>query len=236
MTKRLLIAVVSILGASRLLAHDWPEFRGPTGQGLSPAMNVPVKWSATENIAWKASIAGSGWSSPALVGGRLYLTTAVPAESGSGLALRALCLDASDGKQLWSKDVFTPESGSSAHRKNGYASPTPMVRDGRIYVHFGHLGTACLDLSGKTIWRQTSLKYPPVHGNGGSPVLTRDRLIFSCDGAADPFVVALDRATGEVAWKTPRRNDTPPKKFSFSTPLLITNDGRAELISPGSGG
>jgi outer membrane protein assembly factor BamB len=235
-TTGVLLTTFASLAVCRLLAHDWPEFRGPTGQGHSPAKNVPLKWSATENVAWKTAIPGSGWSSPVLVKGRLYLTTAVSADGASSLALRALCLDARDGKLLWTTDVFSPEDGSSLHRKNGHASPTPVVRDGRIYVHFGHLGTACLDLAGKVLWRQTSLKYPPVHGNGGSPVLAGDRLIFSCDGANDPFVVALDRRTGEVLWKTPRRNEAVPKKFSFSTPLLITNAGRVELISPGSGG
>jgi outer membrane protein assembly factor BamB len=171
-----------------------------------------------------------------LAKGRLYLTTTKSIEGVKSLKLSAMCLDARDGKVLWSTNVFSPEAGSSLHRKNSYASPTPVVRDGRLYVHFGHLGTACLDLDGQVLWRQTSIKYPPVHGNGGSPVLAGDHLIFSCDGESNPMVVALDRHTGEVRWKTPRNNDSVPKKFSFSTPLLITNAGREELISPGSGG
>jgi outer membrane protein assembly factor BamB len=217
-------------------AHDWPEFRGPTGQGHSAAKDVPIRWSATENVAWKMAIPGAGWSSPVLVNGRLYLTTAMSAEGGKGLKLIAMCLDARNGKSLWSAEVFSPEDGSSLHRKNSYASPTPLVHEGRLYVHFGHLGTACLDLAGHVLWRQTAIKYPSMHGNGGSPVLARDRLIFSCDGITNPVVVALDRRTGEVQWKTPRDNDAVPRKFSFSTPLLITNAGREELISPGAGG
>ncbi len=230
------IVGLSLVAASSLRAHDWPEFRGPTGQGYSPARNVPVHWSGTSNVVWKVSIPGSGWSSPALVQGRLYLTTCVTPDGGGGLSLRVLCLDARDGKSLWSTEVFQHETGASVHKKNGFASPTTLVRDGRIYAHFGHLGTACLDLTGQVLWRQASLKYPPVHGNGGSPVLAGERLIFSCDGLAEPFVVALKCASGEVDWKTPRANPTPAKKFSFSTPLLITNAGRAEVISPGSGG
>jgi len=230
------LTALANLMAFTLGAHDWPEFRGPTGQGLSPAKDVPIRWSATENVAWKTAIPGSGWSSPVLANGRLYLTTTKSIEGVKSLKLAAMCLDARDGKLLWSTNVFSPEDGASLHRKNSYASPTPVVRDGRLYVHFGHLGTACLDLDGHVLWRQTSIKYPPVHGNGGSPVLAGDLLIFSCDGAADPMVVALDRRTGEVRWKTPRNNESAPKKFSFSTPLLITNAGREELISPGSGG
>ncbi len=231
------LAVAAHWHAFTLCAHDWPEFRGPTGQGHSPAKDVPTHWSATENVAWKTAIPGGGWSSPVLVNGRLlYLTTATSTEGGKGLKLIALCLDARDGKSLWSTNVFSPEDGSSLHRKNSYASPTPLVREGRLYVHFGHMGTACLDRDGRVLWRQSSIQYPSMHGNGGSPVLAGERLIFSCDGITNPVVVALDRRTGEVRWKTPRDNDSVPRKFSFSTPLLITNAGREELISPGAGG
>jgi outer membrane protein assembly factor BamB len=233
--KYVLVPVMG-LSASALSAHDWPEFRGATGQGNSPAKDVPIRWSATENVAWKTVIPGGGWSSPVLVNDRLYLTTASSSEGAKDLRLSALCLDARDGRILWRTEVFTPRDGSSLHRKNGYASPTPLVRDGRLYVHFGHLGTACLGLDGQVIWRQTSIRYPSVHGNGGSPVIAGDRLIFSCDGSTNAMVVALDRNTGEVRWKTPRGNDSLPKKFSFSTPLLITHGGREELISPGAGG
>jgi outer membrane protein assembly factor BamB len=226
--------VVNLMGLN-LWAHDWPEFRGPTGQGHSSATDVPIRWSATENVAWKAAIHGGGWSSPVLVNGRVYLTSAISAAGVKDLKLTAICLDARDGKLLWSTNVFSPEDGSSLHRKNSYASPTPLVRGGRLYVHFGHLGTACLDLNGQVLWRQTSITYPSMHGNGGSPLLAGDRLIFSCDGITNPAVVALDRHTGKVQWKTPRDNDSVPKKFSFSTPLLITNAGREELISPGAG-
>lgn len=230
---RLMLSCAGVLGVQ---AHDWPEFRGPTGQGLSPAKQVPIHWSGTSNVVWKTALPVAGWSSPVLVQQRLYLTGSRSQPGSSSLELAVLCLDAQSGALLWSTNVFTPENGSSLHRKNGYASPTPVVRDGRLYAHFGHLGTACLDLKGQVIWRQTSVQYPPVHGNGGSPVLAGDLLIFSCDGASEPFVIALDRKTGQVRWKTRRPNDALSRKFSFSTPLLITHAGRQELISPGAGG
>ena len=220
--------------AGAVHALDWPEFRGPTGQGHSPAGRVPVSWSATENVAWQVPVPGAGWSSPVLVAGRLYLTTAVSAGDEANLSLRVLCLDATDGKVRWDTEVFTPARPGSRHGKNGFASPTPIARDGRLYVHFGHLGTACLDLAGQVLWRQADLGYSPVHGNGGSPALVGDRLIFSCDGAENPFVVALDAKSGKKLWQTVR--DTPAKrKFSFSTPLAIEVDGRSQVISPGSG-
>lgn len=212
---------------------EWPQFRGPDGQGISNATGVPLKWSATENVAWKVEVPGRGWSSPVLSRGKLYLTSAV---EGDDIALRAFCFDAKDGRVLWDAAVFQPEDGAARkmHRKNSAASPTPIVTDDRLYVHFGHMGTAALDLSGKVVWKQTSLAYPPVHGTGGSPILIDGALVFSCDGASDPFVVALDAATGDVRWKTPR-NSPAQKQFSFSTPLAVKLDGTAQIVSPGSG-
>lgn len=231
---KLLSLAVAFGVAGAVHALDWPEFRGPTGQGHSPAQRLPLRWSPTENVAWQVPVPGAGWSSPVLVAGRLYFTTAVSAGDEANLSLRVLCLDAADGRTHWDTEVFTPTRLGSRHGKNGFASPTPIARDGRLYVHFGHLGTACLDLAGKVLWRQADLGYSPVHGNGGSPALVGDRLIFSCDGAENPFVVALDAKSGKKLWQTVR--DTPAKrKFSFSTPLAIEVDGRPQVISPGSG-
>ena len=207
------LAALASLMVFTLGAHDWPEFRGPTGQGHSPAKDVPIRWSATENVAWKTAITGGGWSSPVLVNGRLYLTTAKSGEGAKGLQLIALCLDARDGTVLWSTNVFSPEDGSSLHRKNSYASPTPLVREGRLYVHFGHLGTACLDLDGRVWWRQTSIQYPSVHGNGGSPVLAGERLIFSCDGITNPVVVRWTGARARCSGR--HRATTDPSRRNF---------------------
>jgi outer membrane protein assembly factor BamB len=214
-------------------AEDWPQFRGPTGEGRAAAENLPLEWGKDKNKVWQQDIPGLGWSSPVVVKGRVYLTTAVPAKGD--FSLEALCLDAKNGALLWEKEVFR-ENGKTApaiHGKNSHASPTPLVHDGRLYVHFGHMGTACLDLAGKIIWRNNELKYNPVHGNGGSPIIVDDKLIFSCDGGDQAFVVALDSATGKQVWRTDRRNN-PVKKFSFSTPLLITVNGKKQVISPGS--
>jgi outer membrane protein assembly factor BamB len=216
-------------------AGDWPEFRGPGGQGVSSATRLPIRWSTTENVVWKIAVPGEGWSSPVLKDGRIHLTTAVPT-AGGGLELRVLGWEAATGRILWDTVVFSlPVAGPSIHSKNGQASPTPVIDGDRIYVHFGHHGTACLDRDGKVLWRQTSLGYTPVHGNGGSPALVDGMLVFSIDGAEKPRVVALDARDGKVRWETVR--ETPArKKFSFSTPLAITVGGRREVISPGSGG
>lgn len=215
-------------------AGDWPEFRGPTGQGIANATNVPIHWSATSNVVWKIALPGEGWSSPVLTRGRIYLTTATT--EGGQTSLRTLCVDARDGAILWNVEVFQPEPNATQqlHKKNGLASPTPIVANDRLFVHFGHMGTAALDLNGKVRWRQTDLHYPPTHGNGGSPALVDGLLVFSCDGGQEPFVTALDTETGAVRWKTPR-NTTASKKFSFSTPLAIEVDGATQIVSPGSG-
>lgn len=235
---RLKLVVVSLIATTIplwLTAEDWPQFRGPTGQGMSNAKNLPVEWSATKNVAWKVEIPGQGWSSPVLLENRLYLTTAIGTVGGP-VSLHAICLDGRDGTIVWDKEVFRPEPAAvkAIHKKNSPASATPIVTKDKVYVHFGHLGTAALDLSGKILWTQTTLKYAPVHGNGGSPMLLDDKLIFSCDGGAAPFLVALDAGTGAVKWKTPR-NTLAKRTFSFCTPLAIDVDGKTQLVIPGSG-
>jgi len=220
------------LGTATSTAADWPEFRG-SAQGHAMAKSLPLKWSATENVKWKLALPGSGWSSPALFQDRLYLTSAIPNDTGSQ-SLHAVCVDAKNGKILWSTEVFRPESLPNIHKKNSHASPTPLVEKDRVYVHFGHQGTACLDLKGKVIWKNDTIKYQPVHGSGGSPIVVNDILFFSCDGAKDPFMIALDKQSGSVRWKVARET-VAKRTFSFSTATLITVNGQKQIISPGSG-
>lgn len=229
----LTLALASCL-VPQIHADDWPEFRGPTGQGLLLKGKLPTTWSKDKNVVWKRDIPGKGWSSPIVVGGRVYLTTAVPGD-GSDQSLRTLCLDAAKGEILWDNEVFHQDGkhAPNIHGKNSHASPTPLLRDGKLFVHFGHQGTACLDLDGKILWRNTSLRYTPVHGNGGSPILVDDLLVFSCDGGDKRIVVALNVADGKVRWKTDRTVEAS-KNFSFGTPLLIEVDGHKQIVSPGS--
>lgn len=218
-------------------AEDWTEFRGPTGQGIVTKGDLPTKWNKDTNIAWKQSIPGKGWSSPIVTAGRIYLTTAVQVKDSLDLSLEALCLDAATGAILWQKEVFRQDSKTSPaiHSKNSHASPTPLIRGEKLFVHFGHQGTACLNLKGDILWKNTSLHYAPVHGNGGSPMLVDELLVFSCDGGDRRFVVALNAVDGTLRWKTDRTAETD-RGFSFSTPLLIEVGGQKQIISPGSGG
>ncbi|MBP6784151.1 MAG: PQQ-binding-like beta-propeller repeat protein [Verrucomicrobiales bacterium] len=227
-----LLAALGALAPVFLLAENWPEFRGPGAEGHAPDAKVPLLWSATKNIRWKVPVEGKGWSSPVVANENVFVTTAVV--NGEDLTLEARCYQLSDGKEVWKQEIFKKKAGA-IHQKNSHASPTPVVAEGRVYLHFGHDGTACLNATdGKILWTQTSLSYSPVHGNGGSPVLFGDKLIFACDGQTDPFVVALNKEDGSVIWKTPRAV-TVQRTFSFSTPLMIEVNGEKQAVIPGSG-
>ena len=241
MTSAFAVSLVLVLfaPAPETPTDGWPQFRGPTGQGIVSAGKVPTDWGPDRNVAWKQEIPGTGWSSPVVHDGRIYLTAAVPVAGGaaSDLSLRTLCVSAKNGKILWDVEALK-EDGSKApkpHSKNSHASPTPVIdaKEKRLYVHFGHMGTACLDLDGKVLWTQTDLTYAPVHGNGGSPILADGLLVFSIDGSDKQCVVALDAANGKVKWQTDRHSKAT-KKFSFSTPLVIEVDGKKQVISPAS--
>ena len=233
---RLPLCFALLLANAPLSAQDWPQFRGPQSDGIVRAPGLPVRWSKTENVAWRVDLPGKGWSSPVLSDGKLYLTTAVSKgkdqDTAGPRSLRALCLDAATGAILWDKEVFMESTaGPTIHSKNSHASPTPLLKDGRLYVHYGHLGTACLDLSGKKLWEQRSLRYAPVHGGGASPILVDGKLIFPCDGSEGPFLAALDAGNGSVTWSTPRETGAA-KKFSFCTPTVISWEGKSQIISP----
>ncbi|MHC4212679.1 MAG: outer membrane protein assembly factor BamB family protein [Planctomycetota bacterium] len=215
-------------------SDDWPQFRGPTGQGIAENCDPALQWSQTKNVTWKKPIPGKGWSSPVLYQGCVYLTTAIVDKEGNPTSLRALSIDVAKGDILWNREVFVPRDILPKHDKNSHASPTPLVEDDRIYVHFGHMATACLDAAGKIIWCKT-VKYDPVHGAGCSPIIVDDKLIFSCDGETDAFVAALNKTTGDIIWKAKRSKTKAANKFSHSTSLLIEDNGRRAVICPGSG-
>jgi outer membrane protein assembly factor BamB len=231
----LLIVLMASAVTGGSTTGDWPEFRGPTGQGIALNADPALHWSQTQNVVWRKEIPGRGWSSPVVYRGSIYLTTAMVEDSSHPTSLRVLSIDAANGNILWNRQVFAPKVKHPKHSKNSYASPTPIIEDGRIYVHFGHMGTACLDTDGEVLWRQSDLKYDPPHGNGCSPILVDDKLIFSCDGEKDAFVAALNKTTGKISWKVERSKTKASNKFSHSTSLLIDENGRKAVICPGSG-
>ena len=159
--------------------------------------------------------------------------TAATRQATRGYSLRAICIDAATGKIDWNENVLVADPVGNIHPKNSHASPTPTTDGERLYVHYGHNGTAALDLKGKVLWTRTKLYEKPVHGSGGSPILVDGLLVFSCDGADKQFVIALDTKTGKTVWQQPR-GTSAAKPFSFNTPTIVEVDGKKQVISVGS--
>ena len=220
---------VFVLCASLSAQGEWPQFRGPQGQGHSSEQGLPLEWSETRNVVWKTPLRGRGWSSPVISNGRVWMTTSV---AGAGSAsLRALAIDVATGHELLNVEVFRLSNANLKNPKNSHASPTPIVEGDRVYVHFGGEGTAALDAStGAIVWAK-KFPYASQHGSGGSPALHGDLLIFSGDGHYEAWVIALDKRTGNVKWKTERRK---PFDQAYTTPLVISVNGRDQVVSVGA--
>ena len=220
------IAAAGGLAAPHLLpAADWPEFRGPSGQGYSDDKGAPLTWSESENIAWKTPLPGRGWSSPVIAGNEVWLTTS----QDRGRSLHAISLDAETGRVRHDVEVFRFTRPPSIHPKNSYASPTPIIEGEHVYVHFGTLGTAALTRDGDVVWKNQQLRYQHGHGPGGSPALSGDLLIVNCDGTDVQYVAALDKNTGRIRWQTRR----PNARMAFSTPLIIDAGDSRQVVSTG---
>lgn len=213
-----------LLLAAPAAASDWPEFRGPDGQGHSAESGLPAEWGEDRNVEWKAPVPGRGWSTPVVVDGRIWLTTGT---ADGGGVLRLLAFDAGTGAETLNVEVFRTEDESSPNPKNSLASPTPIVDGDRVYVHFGSYGTAAVSTAGEILWT-ARFPYVTQHGYGGSPILYDDLLILNGDGYDVAFVVALDTRTGEVRWKADREQ---PVSQAYSTPLAINVDGEDQIVS-----
>ena len=208
-----------------LPAADWPQFRGPSGQGTSDEQGLPLDWSETRNVRWKISVPGKGWSSPVVKGDLVWLTTATE----NGESLRVLAVDRHTGAIVRNVEVFRLKSAKLANSKNSFASPTPVIEGDRVYLHFGAFGTACITQSGEIVWK-TRLEYDNgQHGTGGSPVIYDDLLIVSCDGNDVQFVVAPDKLTGKTRWKKSREGYQ-----AYTTPLIVKLPTGDQVISPGA--
>jgi outer membrane protein assembly factor BamB len=221
--------VVLPLGA----ADNWPQFRGPGGTGRADGTASPVRWSETENVSWKTFIHGKGWSSPVTWDTQIWLSTATP----EGNALFAVCVERASGKIAHDIKVFDIVKPSYCHPFNSYASPTAAVEAGRVYVHFGSAGTACLDTAtGKTLWSRQDLPCDHFRGPGSSPILHKDLLLVHFDGVDQQYIVALDKGTGKTVWKRNREIDYQTEdgdfKKAYATPTIIDVGGTALVVSP----
>jgi len=229
---------------------DWPDFRGPwqNGHVLAPGnskpVGLPVKWSEQENVKWKTPIPHAGWSTPVVLEGRIWLTTATE----DGKEFFGICVDADSGKILFHERLFhcdTPEP--LGNKVNAYASPSPVIERGRVYLHFGSYGTACLDTkSFKSLWKREDLPCRHFRGPGSSPVLFNNFLILTMDGIDVQYLAALDKQSGKTVWKTDRTtdwNDLGPDgkpaaegdfRKAYTTPIFIEASGATQMISSGS--
>jgi outer membrane protein assembly factor BamB len=236
----LLLFVACLTGRANV---DWPEMRGPTQNGYAPNKGLPIDWSEKQNIKWKTEIPLRGWSTPAIADGKIWLTTA----DRDGHDFFVICVDEASGKIVVNKKLFhcdTPES--LGNEVNSYATPSPVIESGRVYVNFGSYGTACLDTQNADVsWKRDDLPSRLFRGPSSSPVLFENLLIVTLDGIDLQYVTALDKKTGKTVWKTKRSaiwNDAdegPLAKLgdhrkAHSTPVIAMVDGKAQLLSSGA--
>ena len=254
--------MASCLLVTGAMAAEWSQFRGPNGDGHASSKHLPVKWNESENITWKQSIPGRGWSSPVVSDGTIWLTTAVETpmspeqieafraelkKSGNPIAnqmaavgsvsLRAVAIDFKTGKILKNIELFHVSRPDGIHSLNSYASPSPILGEGRLFCHFGRYGTACVETkTGKILW-QVNLPNNHSVGPGSSPVLFEDLLIVPCDGTEAQYVTALRIGDGTPAWRVNRpkmKGDLGDLHKAFSTPLVITVAGQPQVVIPGA--
>jgi len=222
------LALVALATAAPA-AQDWPQFRGPTGQGVSDDQNAPLEWSDTTNVRWKSAVAGRGWSSPVIADDRVWLTTAVT--QGGSASLRLIALDFDSGREVLNVEVAKIRRDEfSPNPKNSDATPTPIVDGERVFVHFGAAATAAVSTAGQILWK-TRLPHANQHGQGSSPILAGDLLVINCDGFEDTYVVALDARTGRTKWRRDRRT---PTSQAYSTPLEIRVAGASQIVTVGA--
>jgi outer membrane protein assembly factor BamB len=240
---RTLAITIAVALASLPLRAQWPQFRGPDGTGNSTSANLPLTWGEGKNVRWKTPVHGRAWSSPVILGNQVWMTTATE----DGRELFAVALDRDTGKVLFDLKLFQVATPQYAHPFNTYASPTPVIEPGRIYVTFGSPGTAAIDTkTGKVLWERRDFECNHFRGAGSSPVLFGDLLLMHFDGSDHQFVVALDKHTGKTVWRTPRSidfqdlgPDGKPKadgdfRKGFATPQIVMVDGRPIMVSIGS--
>lgn len=227
-----LLAFGGLLPEAARAADSWPQFLGPAS-GHTAAKGLPLTWSETEHVKWKTPLPGEGWSSPVVANGQIWMTTALD----NGASLHALCCDLATGALLIDVEVFKNAVVPPKHDRNSYASPSPILDGDRLYVHFGSMGTACLSTKdGHKLWENRDYVVDHQNGPGGSPCLYGDKLLLAFDGRDFQYEVALNKTTGQLAWKTersaiPKLQTVPPDlRKAYGTPVVLQIDGRPQTL------
>jgi outer membrane protein assembly factor BamB len=249
-----LVGLGLLLCATLVQAENWTQFRGPNGDGVTKAGQLPAEWDKDKNIQWKAALPGFGWSSPVVWGDKVFVTTAVsdkqkkPSSGAGGFGKgggfgknpqppdttyqwQVYCLNAADGKVVWKQTAAERRPTIPIHGTNTYATETPVTDGERVYAYFGMTGVFCYDFEGKQVWKADLGSYRMAlgYGTGSSPVLDDGRLFIQCDNEEKSFLVALDAKTGKELWRTPR-----PERTGWSTPLIWKNKSRTEVVCLGT--
>ena len=242
------LLLAMILTTSVVADDHWAQFRGPGSLGVAEDATLPDKWSTTENVAWKTEIPGTGWSSPAVWGDSIFVTSVVSSVAGEapkkGLYFggerkpatdvhqwMVYCVDFKTGRIRWQQEVKKGPPEIARHLKNSYASETPVTDGERVYAYFGNVGLFCFDMKGKLLW---SKKWGPFAtrygwGTAASPVLYKDRLYVVNDNDTESFMVALNAKTGEQIWRVEREQGT-----NWATPYVWETGSRTEIVTPGT--
>jgi outer membrane protein assembly factor BamB len=215
---------------------NWTHFRGSNLEGISTDCKVPVLWNDTTNVIWKTEIKGKGWSSPVVYGNQIWVTTATT----DGKEMSGICVDFKSGRILFDILLFKQDSIYGKHSINSYATPTPCIEEGFVYLNFGSTGTACVSTGdGKIVWKRDDFKVEHAQGPGASPMLYQDLLILHFEGTDRQFIVALNKKSGETIWQTDRPQECyepllPIGKKAYITPIVMNVAGKDLLISNGS--
>jgi outer membrane protein assembly factor BamB len=236
--QRCILFAATLIAASlpAVAGVNWPQFRGPDGDGMSGEIGLSTTWSESEHVVWKTAIHGKGWSSPVIWKRQIWITTATE----DGKQLSAVCVDRQTGRIVHDRLVFEIAQPQFCHALNSYATPTPVVEAGRVYVHFGTHGTACLDTaSGKTLWTRQDFPCNHFRGPASSPIVYGELLIVAYDGFDLQYVVALDKKTGKTVWRRDRNIDYGTEdgdaKKAYGTAKVIEVDGKPQLVYPSAG-
>jgi outer membrane protein assembly factor BamB len=208
-----------------LTAADWPQFRGPGGAGVSAETGLPIHWSPTENIHWKAELPGRGVSSPIVAGGRVYITACSGYQERR---LHLLCFDAATGVKQWERR-FQATGNTLCHPKTCMAAPSPVSDGERVYALFATGDLACMDRNGNLLWYRSLVSdYRDITNQVGlaaSPILWKDLLLVPMENVGESFAAGLDKLTGQNRWKVER-----PRDINWPTPLLLERGGRTEVL------
>jgi outer membrane protein assembly factor BamB len=270
------LSVVATIPASAAGPLDWPQFRGPGGNGVADEAKLPQTWSTTANVAWAVDVPGRGWSSPIVWGDRVFVTTAVNdgafkapstgifgndyvaelAKQGvpeaeivkrvvtrdieltsdtGAVSYRVYAFDAKTGRVVWQQEAHRGHPAGGRHRKNTYASETPVTDGERLYVSFGgNVGVFCYSLDGKLLWKKN---WPPQpiyldFGTASSPVVHNGRVYQLHDNDGEGFLSALDARTGAEVWNV-KRTDAAPMTSGWATPFIWQHKGRTEIVTIG---